>query len=240
MGFRVLVVDADPQASISQGFFGSEAIEGLPERSTIAPLFGDEFGFIDWRDLVEPTAFQGIDICRANQHLAKYNHPTPGDAGMGQFALREFIESQQGYDVVLIDCPPNLYRCTWSALIAADWVVIPVNPEDFGTQGLRAVHEAIENARVLSPTLRRLGHLVTRSDGRLLIHKFYERGLRKKYGNLVLDSFLSELAAFKMAVAERSPVEFHAPKSRAARLTRELSREILDRTDVKNTKRRAA
>ncbi len=240
MGLRVLLVDADPQASISQGFFGPEVVEHLPQSSTIAELFDERFGFASWNELVVPTAFEGIDICRANQNLARFNHPAPEESGMGQFALREFIESQDRYDIVLIDCPPNLYRCTWSALVAADWVVIPVNPEDFGTQGLRAVHEAIENARVLNPTLRRMGHLVTRSDGRLLIHKFYERRLRKKYGNLVLDSFLSELSAFKMAVADRTPVQFHDPKSRAARLTRDLSREILDRTDVTNTKRRAA
>ena len=159
---------------------------------------------------------------------------------MMQYALREFVDSQRDYDIILIDCPPNLYKCTWSALIASDWVIVPVNPEDFGTQGLRAVHEAVENARMLNPNLRRLGHLVTRSDGRLLIHKFYERGLRKKYGNLVLDSFLSELSAFKVAVANRSPVEFYETNSRAARLTRNLCREILDRTDVRNSKRRAA
>ena len=57
----------------------------------------------------------------------------------------------------------------WNALLAADRVVIPVPPEDFGTQGLRPVHQAIENARLLNPRLELLGHLVTRYDGRLLV-----------------------------------------------------------------------
>ena len=125
-------------------------------------------------------------------------------------------------------------------MIAADWVIIPVNPEDFGTQGLRAVHQAVENARVLNPNLRRLGHLVTRSDGRLLVHKAYERRLRKCYGKLVLQNLLPELSAFKVAVADRTPAEQHDTRSRAARLTRNLCREILDRTDVRNAKRRVA
>ena len=53
------------------------------------------------------------------------------------------------FDVVLIDCPPNLYQCSWNAMLAAEHVLIPIPPEDFGTQGIRAVHQAIANARVL-------------------------------------------------------------------------------------------
>ena len=236
----MLVIDTDPQGSISQGFFGSEAVEQLPAQVTVASLFGDRWSLCDWNALIHETPFNGIHVCPANQRLAEFNTPRPEESGPIQYALREFIEKQAGYDIVLIDCPPNLYRCTWTAMIAADWVIIPVTPEDFGTQGLRAVHQAVENARVLNPDLRRLGHLVTRSDGRLLVHKYYERRLRKLYGDLVLDNFMPELSAFKIAVANRTPVQFYSPKSRAARLTQSLCREILDRADVLTQRRQAA
>lgn len=240
LGFRVLVIDADPQGSVSQGFFGSTAVEELAPEITVSTLFDESWGFSDFSEMIHPTKFDRIHICPANQNLAQYNTPCPEKSGMSQFTMREFIEEQAAFDIVLIDCPPNLYRCSWTAMITSDWVVIPVNPEDFGTQGLRAVHQAVENARVLNPSLRRLGHLVTRSDGRLLVHKAYERRLRKSYGKLVLDTLLPELSAFKLAVANRTPVEFHDTRSRAARLTRNLCREILDRTDVRNSKRRVA
>lgn len=236
----MLVIDVDPQGSVSQGFFGSERIESLAPEATVSALFDEKLGFADWSQLIVETSFDRIHVCRSNQELAKHNTPCPEESGLSQFTLREFVEEQTSFDIVLIDCPPNLYRCSWSAMIAADWVVIPVNPEDFGTQGLRAVHQAVENARELNPSLRRLGHLVTRSDGRLLVHKAYERRLRKTYGKLVLQNLLPELSAFKLAVADRSPVEFYDPRSRAARLTRNLCREILDRTDVRNSKRRVA
>ena len=87
MGLRVLLVDADPQASISQGFFGPEIVEHLPQSSTIAELFDERFGLASWNQLVVPTAFEGIDICRANQNLARFNHPSPEESGMDQFAL---------------------------------------------------------------------------------------------------------------------------------------------------------
>jgi chromosome partitioning protein len=239
-GYRILVIDVDPQGSISQGFFGSEAVENFSSDVTVSALFEERWSFCDWSRLIHSTRFDRIDVCPANQNLAQYNMPSPEETGLSQFALREFVQDQTGYDIVLIDCPPNLYRCCWSAMIASNWAIIPVTPEDFGTQGLRAVHQAVENARTLNPGLEELGHLVTRSDGRLLVHRFYERSLRKRFGPLVFQTLMPELSAFKVAVAERKPVEFHDPRCRAARLTRNLSREILDRTDVRNSTRRAA
>ena len=54
---------------------------------------------------------------------------------MHQFVMQQFLrEEASAFDIVLIDCPPNLYRCSWTAMIAADYVIIPVPPEDFGTQ----------------------------------------------------------------------------------------------------------
>ncbi len=100
---------------------------------------------------------------------------------MLQFSVREFLREAAEFDIVLIDCPPNLYRCSWTALVASDYVLIPVPPEDFGTQGLRAVHQTIEQARKLNPGLRRLGHVISRSDRRLLIHRAYEQRVREIY-----------------------------------------------------------
>lgn len=237
---RVLVIDTDPQGSISQGFLGSEQVESLDVEKIVAALFGDTWSFCDWSRLILPTRFEQIHLVAANQWLAQHNEPRPEESGPIQYSLREFIESQRNYDVILIDCPPNLYRCTWSSMIASDWVIIPVTPEDFGTQGLRAVHQAIEQVQLLNPNLKRLGHLVTRSDGRLLVHKHYERRLRSRFGREVLDHFMPELSAFKLAVANRSPVEYFGRRSRAARLTRRLAREILDRTNGTNQGREAA
>lgn len=238
-GYRVLVIDVDPQGSVSQGFFGAEAVEALAPRDSSAALFDEALAFRDWTPLIHPTQFENIHVCPTNLALARFNTPCPEQDGMSQYVLREFVDELELFDIVLIDCPPNLYRCTWTAMVAADWVIIPVNPEDFGTQGLRAVHHAVENVRVLNPRLRRLGHLVTRSDGRLLVHKAYERLLRKRHGPLVLDNLMPELSAFKVAVADRKPIEQYNPKCRAAGLTRKLCREILDRTAARNQKRRA-
>lgn len=240
-GSRTLLVDLDPQGSLSQGFLGPAVVESLSEQETIALLFDEDAFFANYFQLIRETEFNGVDLCPANQHLAKFNTPTPESTGMFQHVVRQFLdEVDADYDVVLIDCPPNLYRCSWTAMVAADQVVIPVPPEDFGTQGLRAVHQTIEQARTLNPGLRRMGHLITRCDRRLLIHRSYEERLRKLYGKMVLDTVIPEASAFKVALACRKPVELYASNSPAAGLTRQLSREILNRASQRTARRQVA
>jgi chromosome partitioning protein len=240
-GLRVLLVDLDPQGSLSQGFLGPAIVESLPASETIALLFDEQSTFADRSALIWPTQFERIAICPANQHLAQFNTPSPESTGMYQYVVREFLhEESGGFDIVLIDCPPNLYRCSWTAMVASNHVIIPVPPEDFGTQGLRAVHQTIEQARELNPNLRRMGHLIARCDKRLLVHRSYEERLRQLYGNMVLDTVIPEVSAFKVALACRKPVEMFSSKSKAADLTRKLSREILDRIADKPARRQVA
>jgi chromosome partitioning protein len=155
-GLRVLVIDADPQGSLSQGFFGSAAIEQLPSRETLAAVFTED-EIASPERLIMPTQFERISVVRANAQLAKHNVPEPENTGMKQFALASFLETVLGFDLILMDCPPNLYLCSWNAMLASNFVVIPVPPEDFATQGLRTVHQAIEQAKLLQPALTLLG-----------------------------------------------------------------------------------
>lgn len=237
VGQRVLLIDADPQGSLSQGFLGSDFVENLPAIETLAALFDEEGFFLDRQRLIRETSFENISLVAANQHLATYNSPNPEQGAMMQYSLREFLEEQNGFDVVLIDCPPNLYQCSWNAMIAADFVVIPVPPEDFGTQGLRAVHQAIDSARQLNPGLRRLGHIVTRYDRRLLVHRSYEERLRHLYKEMVLDTIVPEASAFKVALACRQPVEQYGPKTPAAVSMRQLAEELMSRVTGKVKRR---
>ena len=240
IGLDVLLVDADPQGSLSQAFFGSTSIENLSAQETLAVLFDEFSSFGGPEALAVPTPFERIRLVRANQTLATHNTPCPEEDGMKQYALRAFLDGMQGFDVALIDCPPNLYQCSWSAMLAADFVVVPVPPEDFGTQGLRVVHQAVENARRLNPDLQLLGHVVTRHDSRLLVHKAYEQRLRSLYADSVFATVIPEVSAFKIAVTCRQPVTYCSPRSKAARTMRSLGGEILERTNGVSSKRQVA
>lgn len=228
-GLRVLLVDADPQGSLSQGFLGSQVVEGLATDQTLAGAFDGSYAFQHPEQAVFSTGCPSISLVPANHELTEFNVPRPERLGMEQFAITQLLETLEGFDITLIDCPPNLYRCSWSALLASDYVVIPVPPEDFGAQGLCVVNQAIEHAQRLNSRLELLGLVVTRVDKRLVVHRSYERRLRSIYGTSVLKTVIPEASAFKMALAYRRPVAQSSPRSVAARLTWELSREILDR-----------
>jgi len=238
-GLRVLVVDADPQGSLSQGFFGSAAIENLRARETLAAVFADdEVASADL--LVTRTQVDRLTMIRANTQLAKHNVPQPETAGMKQFALASFLESVSGFDLILIDCPPNLYLCSWNAMLASSYIVIPVPPEDFATQGLRTVHQAIEQVQVLQPSLKLLGHLIIRSDNRLIVHRTYEQQLRRLYGASILSTVIPEASAFKVALSCRQPVSCYAPHSKAAGFVATLGNELLHRIAEIDAQRRLA
>jgi chromosome partitioning protein len=232
-------IAGDPQRSLSQGYFGSEAIESLPSRETLAAVFSDD-DVVQADLLVTQTRFDRISLIRANTQLARHNTPQPERAGMKQFALASFLETVPGFDLILIDCPPNLYLCSWNAMLASNFVVIPVPPEDFATQGLRTVHQAIEQAQFLSPGLKLLGHLVVRADSRLLVHRTYEHHLRSLYGDAVFSTVVPEASAFKVALSCRQPVSTYAPTSKAARLNALLGDELLNRITAIDAERRIA
>jgi chromosome partitioning protein len=233
LGKRVLLIDADPQGSISQAFLGPEVVERLDPEQTLAAVFDTDALPPPADLLIRETHCSGISLIPANHHMAEFNRPQPERSGLMQFALRDLLSETSVFDFILLDCPPNLYQCSWNAMLAADHVLIPIPPEDFGTQGIRAVHQAIANARILNPTLRRLGHLITRCDRRMLVHRAYEQQLRNRYGPLVLQTTIPELSAFKVALSCRLPVEFHDPRSAAAESMRALTTEILNRIEHK-------
>lgn len=227
----VLLVDTDPQGSLSQGFLGTEHFEQLASEATLAALFSEQCFESQTTQAICPTRFSNISMVPANQHLSAFNSTCPEKAGLMQFALRDFLHHhRRAYDWILIDCPPNLYQCTWNALLAADYVLIPTPPESFGMLGLRAVHQAIANASLLNDNLQCLGHLITRIDRRLLIHRDYERLLHTMYTEQVLNCAFPELTAFKVALDRQCPVEFDAPNTAAAEAMRAIAVEIAAHT----------
>lgn len=228
-GLRTLLIDADPQGSLSQAFFGAEVVENLSASETLAARF--EGSISSAESLAVETQFPNLRIVRANAHLARHNVPEPQKRGLVHWTIRTLLDKLPKFDAVLIDCPPNLYQCSWNAILAADYVVIPVPPEDFGTQGLRAVHLAIEQARKLNSSLDLRGHLVTRVDRRLQIHRHYIDRLRDIYKDDVLDTMVPEAVAFKLALTFRTPVTIQHPRTPAAESIRRLARELFGRME---------
>jgi chromosome partitioning protein len=135
---------------------------------------------------------------------------------------------------VLLDCPPNIQLCTWSALAAADGVIVPTQLEDFGAQGVTTVLNTVDRARAaVNPRLGLIGLLPTMAQRCLRVHATYEAGLRKVYGDDVFTAVVPAAKDFKEAVTLRKPVCEHRPLSPAARAIEAVADELLARADAR-------
>lgn len=230
MNRRVLVVDNDPQGSLTQGFWGPEAFASLDPSETVSALYaGDE---PTPSRVIRPVGLAGIDIVPGSSHATRYNVPMPWEAEQGvQDCLKGFLDEVSGdYDLVLIDCPPNLHLCTWAALVAAEFLVVPVQVEDYGVQGLASVNEWADLVRSgPNPGLTLLGYLITMFNGRLAIHNGYVGLLRNGHGEKVFTAMIPLAADIKEAVAARKTIVEHKPKGASAKAFRAVAEELLGR-----------
>jgi chromosome partitioning protein len=229
-GRSVLLIDNDPQASLTQGFWGPQATREVGAAASGAALFDPDAIAIP-SALVRPTGLDGVSIVPGSRHLTPANMRGPAEWAATESGIRDLVEEvRDGYDLVLIDCPPNLHLCSWAALVASDSIVVPLQAEDFGSQGLAPVQEAI--AAVQSgpnPSLRLAGYLLTMFDKRLTVHLAYEAMLREMYGPAVFAASFPRAKDFVEAVAARQPISHYKPKSAAAKVTRVVADELLER-----------
>lgn len=231
-GRRVLLIDMDPQASLTQGIFGPQATEAMPKRRTVAALFDDRLD-PEPAELIVSTPLDGVMLAPGSNHLDDYNVPRPHEAGERQHALRRFLaDAGDVADIALIDCPPNLNLCSWSALLAAGFVVVPVQAEDYGAQGIVYIQRAFDLALAKhNPRLRLAGYLVTMFNKALGIHTAYDHQLRTLYGEHVFQATIPLAKDFKEAVAARVPVTSYKPRSAAAKAIHAVADELLARVE---------
>src|SRR3954454_3014878 len=181
-GRRVLLVDNDPQSSLSQGLWGPSAARALDPAETLAAVYsGDVFP----EQVVRPSGVPGVDLVAGSRAVNDWNLPRPFEAPYeSQACIREFLAPlRAGYDFVLIDCPPNLCLCSWAALVASDALVVPLQAEDYGAQGIMDVQDSVALVTAgPNPELRLLGYLITMFNPRKTVHRMYEQRLRELYG----------------------------------------------------------
>ena len=134
-GYRVLAVDLDPQASLT-------ALYGIQPELDEKPSFYETLRYDDQRrsiaDIIQPTNFPNLDIVPANLELQEYEYETPlamqrKDTVDGKLFYTRIgtalADVDERYDVVVVDCPPQLGYLTLTALTAATSVLITVHPQ---------------------------------------------------------------------------------------------------------------
>lgn len=222
-GRRVLLVDNDPQSSLTQGFFGPAETRALPPDRTIMACYDGLYPELS--DLV--LTARGLDIVPGSRHAAIHNVPAPHALSYERrHCLKELLHGA-AYDFVLIDCPPNLHLCSWAAMVAADRLVVPLQAEDYGAQGLLDIRESVALVQSTdNPDLKLLGYLITMFNSRKSIHKMYEELLLKEYGDDVFKTRIPHATEFPESIAYRKTIVEYKPKGAAAKAIQALADEI--------------
>ncbi len=237
LDLQVLVIDLDPQGSATNFFLGPQVGENLPLESTVGSLFSDDFFLDDRSKLIHPTEIENISVVANNDLSDPLNSPVRESWVSQQTSLLEFTRDEcDDFDVVLLDFPPSLYLLAWAGLIASDYVIVPVPPEMFSTQGLRHVHRMVAEAREIRPSLRRLGHFVSRRK-RSRTHTFILESLKERFGKELFHSVLSEYHDYMEVSALGLPLEVCRPKTKAASEVRALRDEIIERINESESRR---
>ena len=177
-GYRVLAIDLDPQSSLST-LLGYQPETDVGENETLYGALRYDDRRQPLRDVVRQTYFPGLDIVPGNLELQEFEHETPRILASQRRSSQEMFFARvassiqsvaEAYDVVVIDCPPQLGFLTLGALCAATGVLVTVHPQmlDIASMSqfllmtgdlLRVVHEA--GGRLNLDFLR---YLVTRHE----------------------------------------------------------------------------
>lgn len=139
-GFRVLLVDTDPHASLSY-YFGIES-EDLD--LSVYNLFVEPATKEQIMQTLCPTPYENIDILPATMGLATLDRSMGNKGGMGLVIKKALNQIKNEYDYVLIDCPPVLGVLMVNALAASDRIIVPVQTEFLALKGLDRMMKTME------------------------------------------------------------------------------------------------
>lgn len=232
MGLRTLLVDVDPQASLSQGLLGREALEIDPSE-TLAGLY--DYAGMPLANLVRAGGRDNLSLVAGHERMDHFNLPDPWEAGTAQFALRDALaEVAADFDLCLMDNPPHVQFCGWSSLVAADGVVVPAQLEDFGIQGVAAIIATIGRVREMAnPDLRLLGILPTMVNKRLAIHASYASDAHEAFGDDLFSEVIPSSTDYKVAVTLRQGISEYKPRSDASKSLSRVAEEVLGRLELR-------
>lgn len=234
---RVLLIDIDPQGHVASSL--RDAMR--PGRVSLSDILLAPRP----RDLMEAVVETGIERLCATPADKLLNET---DVQLSSRVGREYIlqgalpNARSHFDVILIDCPPNLGNLTLNALVAADTVLIPCDLSMLAFEGVADLLATVEtvNAR-LRHALGVLGILRTRVDRRTRqINDAIGDALRDNYGELLLRSEIPINSALAQAQAAGQSIFQFQPRSRGATAHAELAVEVVDRLGIGSASARAA
>ena len=219
LGFRVLVVDLDPQGNLtmSQGM-NPDAIE----RSMFDVL-------VHRLPISEIIHTAEVDVAVSSIDLAGAELALSSMIGRERALEKSLLEVRDTYDFIMIDTPPSLGLLTINAFVAATGVIVPVQCEYLSLRGLVQLENTLAMVREnLNPDVKIEGILATMFDRRTLHSREAVEILEESFGDLVFKTRIRKTVRYAEAPVKGQSVLKYDPSGTAAEGYRDLAKEVLD------------
>ena len=220
LGFRVLIVDLDPQGNATTGL-------GLNPRDVNTSIYDVVMNEARLEDAIEPTNVKNLFVAPATIDLAGAEIELV-PAMSRELRLRRAIDQvRHEYDIILIDCPPSLGLLTVNGLAAADEVIVPIQCEYYALEGLGQLLKNLglvqEN---LNPGLEVRGIVLTMYDARTKLADQVVNEVREYFGAKVYETVVPRTVRLSEAPSYGQPITVFDSSSRGAIAYRDLAREV--------------
>lgn len=223
LGKRVLLIDVDPQFNatstlgvndaeftLNDVMAGGEGGEIVPGIMADAAVHAGS----DWQaDAGKGQEWPTVHLVTSERALAGREQ----DQMMGrEHRLRIALDgATEGYDVILLDCPPSLGQLTINALVAADAALLVTEPRAASVEGLAEIVKTLGSVRQLfNPSLALAGIIVNKVNKRKMDQAYWLGRLEADYGPQLLPPFLPEREAFAKANSAAVPLRNYGPAGR--------------------------
>ncbi|MCA9341364.1 ParA family protein [Candidatus Saccharibacteria bacterium] len=222
-GRKTLLIDFDPQGNATSGI-GIQKSE--LEHGTMSDVM------LETRQLshiILDTKYKNLQVAPTISQLAN-TEAELGSLSRRFTRLKNAISITSGFDVVVIDCPPSLSLLTVNALIAARYVLLPVQTEFYALEGLGQLLETMKLIRKnMNPTLDLLGVLPTMVDSRTTLSQQVYDEIKKHFPGKVLNTAIPRNIRLAEAPSHGAPIGVYDRFSKGARAYKAVTKEIIER-----------
>jgi chromosome partitioning protein len=220
-GRNVLLVDFDPQGNTSSGL-------GIDKRSLKHSVLDAIAGDKKLGECVISTKHKRLHVLPSTPQLANAEVEL-AKAGQRFTRLKKAL-ADHSYDIIIIDCPPSLSLLTVNALIAANYVLLPVQAEFYALEGLGQLLETMQLVRKgLNPNLELLGVVLTMVDARTTLSAQVQAEVQKHFPGKVFETIIPRNIRLAEAPSHGLPVGAYDRWSKGARAYKALAKEVTER-----------
>ena len=227
-GKKVLLVDADPQGSLTVSMGWQQPDELPTTLSTLMTKAMNDQCIPPGEGVLHHA--EGVDLIPANIELAGLEVALVNTMSREKM-LKQVLESaKHEYDYILIDCTPSLGMLTVNALAAADSALIPVQAQYLSAKGLEQLLQTVQKVkRQINPKLKIEGILLTMTDSRTNYSKEVDALIRQVYSSKirVFEQPIPRSVRAEEISAEGTSIFVHDPKGKVAAAYQSLTKEVL-------------